>query len=59
MKDYQCSCHIEYPNENCKFKNGKWKCVDKYEKVEDWKPKGICSCKTHCRLKPKNEEFGN
>lgn len=64
MKDYQCSCYVEYPNENHKFKSGKWKCVDRYEKCEDWKPKGIYNCKTHCRLKkidslkPKNEEYG-
>ena len=25
-----CTCYIEYPNEMHKFKNGHWKCVDKY-----------------------------
>ena len=49
MSKYDCSCHVEYPNKAHKNKNGTWKCVDKYEKCEDWKPKSIYSCKTHCR----------
>ena len=31
---YQCSCYMPYPNENCKRKNGKWKCVDKYKPIK-------------------------
>ena len=50
-KNYDCSCFADYPNENHKRKNGSWKCIDKYEKCEDWKPKSIYSCKTHCRKK--------
>lgn len=50
-KNYDCSCHVEYPNQYHKKANGKWICVDKYEKVEDWKPTGVMSCKTHCRRK--------
>lgn len=29
----ECTCWVDYPNENHKFKNGKWKCVDNYECV--------------------------
>lgn len=50
QRTYQCSCYCEYPNINHKNKNGTWKCVDKYEKCEDWKPK-LYSCVTHCRVK--------
>ena len=49
--DYDCSCYCEYPNPLCKFKNGRWKCVDKYEPVEGYKPKYDGSTVTHCRLK--------
>lgn len=31
---YQCSCHCVYPNENCRQKNGCWKCVDKYRPIK-------------------------
>lgn len=51
MSDYQCSCYWEYPNLMHRHNNEKWKCVDNYEKCEDWQPKGIYSCKTHCRRK--------
>lgn len=51
MKDYDCSCFAEYPNKSHILKNGKWKCVDKYEKIEDWEPKSIYGCVTHCRRK--------
>ena len=51
--DYQCSCYMPYPNENHRCKNGKWKCVDKYEQVEDYEPKSIYSVKTRCRRKVK------
>ena len=30
---YQCSCYMPYPNECHKNKNGKWKCVDKYNNI--------------------------
>ena len=29
-----CSCYINYPNENHKMKNGRWKCVECYEPVD-------------------------
>lgn len=48
-KNYDCSCYAEYPNKAHLNKNGTWKCVDRYEKVEDWQPKSIYGCKTHCR----------
>lgn len=32
--DYDCSCYSTYPNESCKFKNGKWACIDKYRPIE-------------------------
>lgn len=51
MSNYQCSCYWEYPNPMHRHNNGKWKCVDNYEKCEDWKPKSVYSCKTHCRRK--------
>lgn len=31
---YQCSCYCPYPNENYRKKNGKWKCLDKYEPIK-------------------------
>ena len=49
--NYQCSCYMEYPNISCKKANGKWICVDKYEKVEGWKSPRKHGCKTHCRRK--------
>jgi len=50
-KKWDCSCLVHYPNENYKFKNGKWKCVDKYECIRD-KVDGRCyDCKTHCKRK--------
>lgn len=51
--NYQCSCFAEYPNVAHKNKNGTWKCIDKYEKCEDWVGKYLGSCKTHCRRKDK------
>ena len=51
MSDYQCSCYMEYPNICHKNKNGTWKCIDNYEKCEDWQPKSIYACVTHCRRK--------
>jgi hypothetical protein len=26
-----CTCWVEYPNEAHQFKNGHWKCVDRYK----------------------------
>lgn len=26
-----CTCWIDYPNESHQFKNGHWKCIDKYK----------------------------
>lgn len=54
-KNYDCSCYQEYPNVLHKRSNGAWKCIDKYEKVEDWKPTSACRCKTHCRRKRKED----
>lgn len=34
IPDYDCSCYLPYPNKSCKRKDGKWKCVDKYEPVK-------------------------
>lgn len=31
---YQCSCYAEYPNKAHKFKNGNWKCVDKFKPIK-------------------------
>jgi hypothetical protein len=46
---YQCSCHEPYPNPCLKRKDGKWKCVDRYEPVN---VKGQQSrTKTKCRRK--------
>ena len=28
-----CTCWIEYPNKNHQFKNGHWKCVDRYKNI--------------------------
>lgn len=47
-KKYDCSCLMEYPNKKHKCKNGKWKCVDRYDFVEVSKH-GY----THCRKKVK------
>lgn len=55
-KTYQCSCYSDYPNKSHLNKNGSWKCIDKYEKCEDWKPKSIYGCTTHCRRKAQDME---
>ena len=31
IPDYDCSCYMPYPNERHRHRNGKWKCVDRYE----------------------------
>lgn len=46
-KNYVCHCWCEYPNDNHKRKNGKWKCVDSYEYVGKSKYGA-----THCKKKP-------
>ena len=50
-KDYHCSCHLHYPNNLVKRKNGKWKCVDRYECVKDLDPQSKCRFieNTKCR----------
>lgn len=30
-----CSCWCKYPNINHKHKNGKWKCVDRFQCIRD------------------------
>lgn len=50
-KQYDCSCHMDYPNEKYKRTNGKWKCVDCYEFVEVSKHGLI-----HCRRKENQNE---
>lgn len=47
IPNYDCSCHIEYPNINHK-KSGGWKCVDEFEFVEVSR-RGT----THCKRKNK------
>ena len=44
MSDWDCSCLMDYPNENYKCKNGHWKCVDRYEFMEVSKH-GYTHCK--------------
>ena len=58
----ECSCWVEYPNPMHKNKNGKWKCVDDYECIQNLKIRetkiGV-SCvvrKTHCKRKKEEEE---
>lgn len=43
-----CSCYYKYPNPNHKKENGKWKCVDCYENINN--AEGYRR-KTHCRRK--------
>lgn len=50
IPEYQCSCYVPYPNESHKHKNGKWKCIDKYEPIEIKMTNQYSPC-THCRLK--------
>ncbi len=46
-KAKECSCWSKYPNPMQKKSNGKWKCVECYELVEngDWKRKTVCKLK--------------
>ena len=48
--EYQCCCSTPYPNCNHKLKNGKWKCMDKYEFLRE-KKGAFGSVKTYCKLK--------
>lgn len=52
-KKWDCDCWVHYPNEAHKLKNGKWKCVDRYECIRDLiEPfAGGYNKKTHCRRK--------
>ena len=34
IPDYDCSCYMPYPNERHRHRNGKWKCVDRYEPAD-------------------------
>lgn len=53
----ECSCWVKYPNPMHKGKNGKWKCVDDYECIQDLQtvetPIGLTAVrrKTHCKQK--------
>lgn len=55
IPEFQCSCFVPYPNESHKCKNGKWKCVDKYEPMEYKRRSAFDPC-THCRLKEVDHE---
>ena len=50
MKDYDCSCWVDYPNDSLKKPNGKWICKDKYEYIGKSK-RG----KTRCKKKEQAE----
>ncbi len=48
---WDCACWQHYPNEHHKHKNGKWKCVDKFECIRDLVEERTLSgydCCTHC-----------
>lgn len=53
----ECSCWVHYPNPMYKKDNGKWKCMDDYECVNDLEiietKIGLTAVKrkTHCRRK--------
>ena len=59
--DYQCSCYLPYPNERHKMKNGRWKCVDRYEPVEHkWRYKPTINYPiTFCKRKDKVTKGGD
>lgn len=52
---YQCSCYLPYPNESHKQKNGRWKCVDRYEPIE-FDRKSLYSPITKCVRKEMNKK---
>lgn len=50
MSNWDCSCWCKYPNKNHKQKNGKWKCVDRFQCIRDL-VEPLTNCydqKTHC-----------
>ena len=51
---FDCSCYAPYPNKTQKHKNGRWKCVDDYEKI-DYQPKSKCGPCTHCKKATKSD----
>ena len=54
IPNWQCSCHVPYPNKAHQRKNGKWKCIDKYEPVQFTQTNIYNPC-THCKLKSREE----
>lgn len=50
-----CSCWVNYPNNNHKKSNGKWKCVDYYKCISnyDGKRKTVCE-----KIEDKKEQQG-
>ena len=57
----ECSCWMKYPNPMHKKDNGKWKCVNDYECIQDLKISetkigfSVVKRKTHCRRKEGKE----
>ena len=45
-----CSCRVDYPNIEHKKKNGKWKCIDYMENIDNTSDSDYKHC-THCRRK--------
>lgn len=58
MSNYDCSCWCSYPNTLHKQKNGKWKCVDKFECLYDGKGHYAYGNKTKCQKKVKGKMNG-
>lgn len=46
-KSKYCSCWCEYPNENLKFKNGNWRCIDNYKCIRPIEYKYISNIDTY------------
>lgn len=57
QKQWDCSCHVKYPNISHKHENGSWKCVDKYICVRDYIKGKNYDCCTHCIKKERIEEM--
>lgn len=57
--EWDCHCWCHYPNEHHKHRNGKWKCVDRYECIRDLvEPNTNYYDKaTHCRKKGKMKKY--
>ena len=57
----ECSCWVHYPNPMHKKGNGRWKCVDEYECIQDLEIAetkiglSVVKRKTHCRRKEGKE----